>query len=414
MKVYKFGGASIKDVKKIRNIIFLFRKIKLKKKIIILSAIGKTTNYLEKLIKKYLLKINIKYKINEIEKEKIQIISKLFPKKHIIFNNVFKIFINLNFFLEKNKYFKYHFLYDQIIGYGELVSTKIISEYLFFLKIQNLWIDSRNYIKTNNFYSKAKINWKKTIKKIKELKKNQFYLTQGFLGSNKKYFTTTLGREGSDYSAAIFSYSLNVKNQTIWKDVIGILNADPRYFLTPFLLHQISYIEAIELTYYGASIIHPKTLQPLKIKNIPLYVRSFIKYKKYGTLIYNGNIITPFLPCLIIKKNEILLSFSCKNFSFFEENDINNIFKFFSIFFIRVDLIQNSAFNFTICIKDKFHHINKIFNNINFKLNIEISKYVCLYTIRRYNNNIINKIFNKKKILLQQFTYNTAQLIIKE
>lgn len=413
IKVYKFGGASIKDSKNIKNLAHVLKTVGCERTFMIISAIGKTTNALEEIVEKYFIKGNINEKINEINKYHNKILNELFPKEHKIFKEINYFFQDIEAILRRNKSPNYNFIYDQIVSSGELISTKIISEYLNFINIKNTWIDVRDYIKTDDSYRESNVNWDETIKNIRKLDKINFYVTQGFLGSDTNYFTTTLGREGSDYTAAIFAYCLDAEQITIWKDVPGVLNSDPRYFPNPKLLLKISYQEAIKLSYYGASVIHPKTIKPLKEKGIPLYVKSFINPKKKGTKIFKRKSIEPLLPCYIVKKNQILLSFIKKKFSFITEKNIMKIFKYLSKYEIKINLIQNLATNFSVCIYDNFDKLNLLIEKLSYNFKIKISKKVSLYTVRHYNQTVLEE-FTKKKILLQQLTPNTAQWIIKE
>lgn len=278
MQVFKFGGASIKDANGVKNLATVLQKIGYKNTLVVISAMGKTTNALELVIKNYFEnKTELQSSLQEVKKYHNEILLNLFENvNHSAFKKVNVLFDELNGFLKTNKSPDYNFVYDQVIGFGELVSTTIVSAYLNTIGIKNNWIDVRTHIKTDSYYRRANVNWNDTQRLISSnLNTSILNITQGFLGSDANNFTTTLGREGSDYTAAIYAYCLNAERVTIWKDVPGVLNADPRYFDNAQLLHQISYEEAIELAFYGASVIHPKTLQPLQRKEIPLFVKSF-------------------------------------------------------------------------------------------------------------------------------------------
>ena len=278
MQVFKFGGASVKDANGIKNVASLLKKVGYKNTLIVISAMGKTTNALELVIKNYFEnKTELQSSLQEVKKYHNEILLDLYENEnHSVYKKVASFFDELNTFFKTNKSPDYNFVYDQVIGYGELISTLIVSDYLNSIGIKNNWIDVRNQIKTDSYYRRANINWDETQQLISSnFNKTVLNITQGFLGSDSNNFTTTLGREGSDYTAAIYAYCLNAESVTIWKDVPGVLNADPRYFENAQLLNKISYREAIELAFYGASVIHPKTLQPLQRKEIPLYVKSF-------------------------------------------------------------------------------------------------------------------------------------------
>ncbi|WGH27029.1 MAG: aspartate kinase [Candidatus Bostrichicola ureolyticus] len=416
MKVYKFGGASVKDAKNIKNISNILQIYGNNNNIlIVISAIDKTTNALEEVVKKYFLKKNIDYDLNKIKEKHFNINNDLFPNGHNIYYYINNLFFNIKQFFKENKSTNYNFVYDQIVSFGELISTKIISEYFNLIGIKNIWIDVRKYIITDSSYGEAKINWKKTFKYITILnsKKNILYITQGFIGGSDSNYTTTLGREGSDYTASIFSYCLNAESQTIWKDVPGILNADPRYFTNVSLLNKISYEEAIKLAYYGATVIHPKTLEPLLKKDIPLYIRSFINHEKTGTLVSNFK-IKPSLPCYIVKNNQILLTFFKKKYySFFSEQDISNILKYIAKYFLKIGLLHNSVVDLNICINDTYY-INDIIKKLSLKYKIQILEKVSLYTVYHYNNNCIEEFIKNKIIILSKITLETAQYIIKD
>ena len=301
MKVFKFGGASVKDASGIKNLVSVLQQVGYDNTLIVISAMGKTTNALEVVIGNYFNdKSQLQSALQEVIKYHNQILLDIFESdQHPVFIQVKTLFEELNLFLKTNKSPDYNFVYDQIIGFGELVSTTIVSAYLDAVGISNNWLDVRQLIKTDDYYRRANVNWEATQQQISQLvNTKQLNITQGFLGSDKNNFTTTLGREGSDYTAAIFAYCLNAQSVTIWKDVPGVLNADPRYFNNAQLLKTISYHEAIELAFYGASVIHPKTLQPLQGKEIPLYVKSFLQPQNEGTVVKKYKGIEPEVPCL--------------------------------------------------------------------------------------------------------------------
>uniref|UniRef100_UPI0032B2FF50 aspartate kinase n=1 Tax=Candidatus Karelsulcia muelleri TaxID=336810 RepID=UPI0032B2FF50 len=413
MKIYKFGGSSIKNYKRIKNLSKVIKINKNNNKIIVLSAIGKNTNKLEKVVKNFFINKKTYIQVLNIYKNHFKMIKNLFFKKKFIFKYIKYFFNELIFFLKKKKSIKYHFIYDQIVGSGELISTKIVSEYLNLIGLKNFWLDCRNYIKTDNSYREAHVNWQQTKKKIKKINKNFFYITQGFIGADNNYFTTTFGREGSDYTASIFSFCLNAESQTTWKDVPGILNADPRFFLKKKIFKSLSYKETLELSYYGASVIHPKTLDPLKKKKIPLYIRSFIFPKKKGTLVRDKSINNVITSCFIVKNKQKLIFFSKKKFSFFLEKDISFIFKYISNYKIYFFLIQNSPISISICIEDKFNNLSFLIKKLKRIFIIKLLNNVYLYTILHYNVNNINFIIKKYKLILRQINSDYIQWIFK-
>lgn len=415
MKIYKFGGASVKDAEGIKNVVRVLRNEGFKNTLIVISAMGKMTNAFEKIINSYHHKTDdLKQNIAFVKDYHSSIMNALFNNKaNDVFNEVDALFEEINRFLNANKSKDYNFIYDQIVGFGELLSTKIVSAYLNEIGIENQWIDVREYIKTDDSYRDAYVNWGKTNKNISQLNPNQLYITQGFLGEDAQGNTTTLGREGSDYSAAIFTHCLNAKSLTIWKDVDGVLNADPRYFENAHLLHQISYSEAIEMAFYGASVIHPKTLKPLENKNIPLYVRSFYNLELNGTTVGNGEDLIPEVPCFILKQDQILVSISALDFSFMVESNLSDIFRILHDNKLKVNLIQNSAISFSVCVEDKFSNFEHFLTELKSKYKVTYLENVSLYTIRHATEKAIDEIEQKGEVLLKQATQGTVQVVMK-
>jgi aspartate kinase len=415
MKIYKFGGASVKDAEGIKNVVRVLKNEGFKNTLIVISAMGKMTNAFEKIINSYHHKTDDLLRHIEFVKEyHSAIMNALFENKSKpVFREVEQLFEELNKFLKTNKSTDYNFIYDQIVGFGELLSTKIVSAYLNEIGIENQWIDVRQYIKTDDSYRDAYVNWVVTSQNISTLNSNKLYITQGFLGEDAQGNTTTLGREGSDYTAAIFAHCLNAKSLTIWKDVDGVLNADPRYFENAQLLHQISYSEAIEMAFYGASVIHPKTLKPLENKNIPLYVRSFYNLELNGTTVGKGNNLIPEVPCFILKENQILVSISALDFSFMVEFNLSDIFRILHDNKLKVNLIQNSAISFSVCIEDKFNNFQQFLAELKSKFKVSFTENVSLYTIRHSNEKAIDEIEQKGEVLLKQATEGTVQLVMR-
>jgi aspartate kinase len=414
MQIFKFGGASVKDAEGVKNLVKVLTTVGYNNTLIVVSAMGKTTNALEKVIDNYFNnKKEFQSTLQEIKKYHNEILLNLFEnEQHPIFNKVSEFFNDLNIFFDRNKSPDYNFVYDQVVGFGELVSTTIISSYIQEIGISNNWVDVRNLIKTDNYYRNAKVNWDKTQAIIsKNIIKNKLTITQGFLGSDANNFTTTLGREGSDYTAAIFAYCLNAKSVTIWKDVSGVLNADPRYFDNAQLLNQISYREAIELAFYGASVIHPKTLQPLQRKEIPLFVKSFLNPKNPGTCVGKGKDLDPKLPCFIVRKNQVLISLSSLDFSFIVEENISEIFNLLHLYKMKVDVIQNSAISFSVCIDNNYNNLEKLLLHLKAKFKVTHHENVSLYTIRHYDQLSIQNLEKNKTILLKQLYQETVQLV---
>lgn len=417
MRIFKFGGASIKDAEGIKNVYDVLQKVGYEDVLLVVSAMGKTTNALEIVIKNYFDKSSELYaSVQEVKKYHNQILMDLFDDEEAdVFFSVNGHFADLEYFLRSNKSPNYNFVYDQIVSYGELISTTILSHFMNAKNIKTNWIDVRNFIKTDKNYRDANVDWELTQKNIsKNVKRKTLNVTQGFLGSDENNSTTTLGREGSDYTAAIFAYCLNAESVTIWKDVPGVMNADPRCFENASLLNQISYREAIELAFYGATVIHPKTLQPLQKKEIPLYVKSFINPTLAGTSVSKGADLEPLLPCFIVKRNQLLISLSSIDFSFIMEENISEIFSLLHQYKMKVSLIQNSAISFSVCAEDKFEHFKDLKPLLAKKFKVAYNENVSLYTIRHFDEKAAEIVEKNKTILLKQVSRETMQIITKE
>ena len=415
MKIYKFGGASVKDANGIKNLVNILQLLGKDKILIVVSAMGKTTNSLELVVKNYFENNEeLQFSINEVLDYHSNILDDLFNENnHPVYFETKEIIENLKIFLKRNKSPNYSFVYDQVVSFGEILSTKIISTYLNYINIESNWVDARLFIKTDSKFRDANLKWELTQKNITEKIDNSLLnITQGFISSDENNFTTTLGREGSDYSAAIFAYCLNAESVTIWKDVPGVLNADPRVFKNPRLLNKISYTEAIELAFYGASVIHPKTLQPLQKKEIPLYVKSFLEPEGSGTAISRGTKIDPEIPCFIVKRNLSLIKLSSLDFSFIVEDNISDIFQILHENKMKVDLIQNSAISFSVCVFDKYYRLKELLSILKARYKVECKENVSLFTIRHFDENSSKEILKSNKLLLEQRTKETLQLVV--
>ena len=415
MKIYKFGGASVKDANGIKNLVNILQLLGKDKILIVVSAMGKTTNSLELVVKNYFENNEeLQFSINEVLDYHLNILDDLFNENnHPIYFETKEIIENLKIFLKRNKSPNYSFVYDQVVSFGEILSTKIISTYLNYINIESNWVDARLFIKTDSKFRDANLKWELTQKNIIEkIDNSSLNITQGFISSDENNFTTTLGREGSDYSAAIFAYCLNAESVTIWKDVPGVLNADPRVFKNPRLLNKISYTEAIELAFYGASVIHPKTLQPLQKKEIPLYVKSFLEPEGLGTAISRGAKIDPEIPCFIVKRNLSLIKLSSLDFSFIVEDNISDIFQILHENKMKVDLIQNSAISFSVCVFDKYYRLKELLSILKARYKVECKENVSLFTIRHFDENSSEEILKSNKLLLEQRTKETLQLVV--
>ncbi len=417
MRIFKFGGASVKDADGVKNVWQVLQQVGHEDVLVVISAMGKTTNAFEVVIKNYFDKSNeLQSSLQEVKKYHNQILLELFEdEKNTAFAAVNTLFSELDHFLKTNKSPNYNFVYDQVVSFGELISTTIVSHYFNHKGLKNNWLDVRNFIKTDANYRDANVDWEQTQKLIsKGVKRKTLHITQGFLGSDGNSFTTTLGREGSDYTAAIFAYCLSAESVTIWKDVPGVLNADPRYFENAVLLNQISYREAIELAFYGATVIHPKTLQPLQRKEIPLFVKSFLNPLLPGTSVSKGEDLQPKTSCFIVKKNQLLISLSSIDFSFIMEENISEIFLLLHQFKMKVSLIQNSAISFSVCVEDKFGNFNELKAILAKKFKVSYNENVSLYTIRHFTNEAAEMVGKDKTVLVKQISRETMQLVTKE
>ena len=409
-EILKFGGASIKNAESIKAVSKIIKDYTNPDVIIVFSAIATVTNLLEGLVEAYHRKDNdVLMKFNEIKSFHISLVKDLFNSEHHIFDIINNLFVEIEWALEEepNQIFSYD--YDQIVSIGELLSSNIMSEYLKEVSFQNEFLDVRDVFKSDNNYQNANIDWELTEEICKQKIKNIPVVTQGFLACSSENFTTTLGREGSDYSAAILGNVLNAERVVIWKDVNGVLNSDPRHFSDSKLLDELSFSEAIELAYYGAKVIHPKTIQPLQVKNIPLQVRSFINLENPGTII-NDCQITYDMPSYIVKEKQILVSISDKKLSFIVEEHLSYIFSLLDKYNLSVNLMQNSAVSFSLCIDNSKNSV-KFLNELRNKFDVLYNSNLVLYTIRHYNNQSLSSFIKNKKIILEQKSRNTVQLI---
>ncbi|MEN8913976.1 MAG: aspartate kinase [Polaribacter sp.] len=416
MKIFKFGGASVKDAEGVKNLAKVVQQQGSENTLVVISAMGKMTNAFEEVIDAYFYKSDtLQKKRTQVESYHKKMMDDLFEEDNEIYTQVDTLFEELDWFLNRNTSQRYNYVYDQIICFGELLSTRIVSAYLKTVQLENNWLDVRNYIKTDSNYRDAKVNWTLTQQIItKKVATHQLNVTQGFLAGNDTENTTTLGREGSDYTAGIFAYCLNAESVTIWKDVAGVLNADPRVFDETTLLEQISYEEAIEMAFYGASVIHPKTIQPLQNKEIPLYVKSFLNPTAPGTKVSKGATLVPYIPCFIVKKNQVFVSISTNDFSFMVENNLSYIFKKLHDYKLKVNLIQNSAISFSVCVDNKFGNFDAFYTALTNEFKIEFQKEVDVYTIRHFNAETKDTITKFGQTLLSQTNKETIQIVLKK
>jgi aspartate kinase len=419
MKVFKFGGASVKDAISVKNVACILEEYKNEKLFVVVSAMGKTTNALEEFTSALYEDLDLaKIHLAKIKDYHFNILNELFHNpNHSAFNDLHNTFVELDWMLDEIPMQAYDHTYDQVVSLGEILSTKIVSHYLNHVGLNNHWIDVRDFVRTDNNYREAKVDWHTTellFNSNKEhfFEKNNICITQGFIGSTSENFTTTLGREGSDYTASIIAYLCHAEQVTIWKDVAGVMNADPKKFSDAVLIPHLSYHDAVELTYYGATVIHPKTIKPIQNKHIPLYVRSFINYHESGTVI-NDDPGSHTQPCFIHKPDQLLLSISGKDFSFIVEDNISKIFSVLASFQIKVNLMQNSALSFSVCI-DNTSKSKALIEQLSIHFFVRYNNEIELFTIRHYNTEAIEKLIKEKEVLLEQRSRSTLQLVVKK
>ncbi len=420
MRVFKFGGASVKDAVAVRNVANILERFRDEKLLIIVSAMGKTTNALEQLAAAYYKQDTeqVWKQYKEVKDFHDAIISDLLEdKKYNIYDEIDNQFVELESLLEQKPEGSFDYTYDQIVCFGEIISTRIVSSYLKENGFSNRWIDARNFIFTSGPHRAANVLWDETEeiikKRLKPIVEKQIVMTQGFIGKAPNAFAATLGREGSDYTAAILAYCLDADGVTIWKDVKGVMNADPKRMPDAIKIDELSYNVAIELAYYGATVIHPKTIQPLKSKNIPLYVKSFVDPDAEGTLVSNAAHDEMELPFFIFKQNQALVKISTKDFSFIVEDNLKNIFSLLSEKRIAVNLMQNSAISFSLCVNDDAEKLSELEAALENQYKIKITQGAELITVRNHNPEAMQKAIGEKKLLLEQKTEKVLQMVVK-
>ena len=420
MRVFKFGGASVKDAESVKNVGYIINNFSDDQVVVVVSAMGKTTNSMELIADALYQKQYDEFRalVQERKHYHLAIVDALFEQKnHPIFEEVKSIFNDLGNRVHLPIAENYDFEYDQIVSLGEVVSTKIIHAYVSMSRKDAVWMDARRLVRTNNNYRYADVNWQKTEGLIRnfvaEHSDTHVFVTQGFLGHTDESFTTTLGREGSDFTAGIFAYCLDAKDVTIWKDVPGMLNADPKWFDNTVKLDMISFKEAIELSYYGASVIHPKTLKPLQNKGIPLYVKSFVHPENPGTAIQSSTELDALIPSFIFKMNQVLMSITPKDFSFIAEDNMSDIFKRLAGVGARINVMQNSALSFTACMDIRPESLTKLVEELSKDYVIKYNNDLELVTIRHYDQATIDRVTVGKEIFMEQKTRQTVRIVMK-
>jgi len=418
MKIFKFGGASVNSVERIKNLKNIVQGFSNEPLVIIVSAMGKTTNGLEKVV-------NAFYKENKAEALELFNIVKnqhLTTAKYLL---VFKynecvaqlndFFTEVEWLLHDKPVRSYDYYYDQIVCIGELFSTCIISHFLNEEKLANQWLDVRDLLRTDNNFRDAGVQFDYSAERIKQAIQNyrgNITITQGFIGATDDNESTTLGREGSDYTAAIFANILDAESLTIWKDVEGVMNADPKAFSEAQLINELNFNEVIEMAYYGAQVIHPKTIKPLQNKSIPLLVKCFLDPQLEGTIIHN-KLVKNLPPIIVVKANQVMMHLKTKDFSFIGEAPMSRLYEIFSLLKVKPNLIQTGAISLQLCLDDHDEKINQLASECSILFDVQLEKELNLLTIRHYNTEIMNELLNNKDILLEQKTKETLQCIYR-
>ena len=416
-KVFKFGGASVKDAAAIENLHEILRRYPDDRLVVVISAMGKTTNFLERVLHAYYnAPDQVEGLLTELQSQHVAVAERLVPDPGSIVDRIQGLFTQLRARLQMEPSDNYDFDYDQIVSFGELLSTTIISTYLNLTGIANTWLDARRLVRTDSTYREGRVDWNVTVQQVRDAMADQegrVFLTQGFIGGTAENLTTTLGREGSDYSASIMAYALDAESVTIWKDVPGLLNADPKRFPDAIKLDKIPYEEAVELSYYGASIIHPKTLKPLQNKQIPLYVKSFFQPDEPGSVITSCS-LEERIPSIIVKDHQTLLTVFPRDFSFIAVDNLSELFAVFSKYRIRVNMMQNSAVSFSVCTDAEPQRVQQCVEALHEKYKVKYNEDVELITIRHYDEQTIDKVLAGRNAILRQTSRATIQFVIIE
>lgn len=421
MKVFKFGGASVNSFERIQNVKTIVHSFEGEQLVIIISAMGKTTNALEKVVENF----------HQGNKEEALQLFNIIKQQHLTtakyllvthYNrceaHLKEIFTEVEWLIQDKPVRSYDYYYDQIVCAGELMSTIIISHYLNEVGIENNWLDVRDVLRTDDTFRDAGINWNLSQKQITEraavlFEKANIIITQGFIGCTDENESTTLGREGSDYSAAIFANMLEADSQTIWKDVTGVMNADPKQFPNAQLMPELSFDEVIEMAYYGAQVIHPKTIKPLQNKGIPLLVKCFFDPTLPGTTIHKKQ-VKDLPPIIIIKKDQALLHLSSPDFSFVGEKPMSDLYEIFAKHHIKPNLIQTGAISIQVCIDDRPEKTAQLAAAAGFYFDVQVEKGLQLLTIRHYNKTLLDSMIADKNVVLIQQTPHTVQVLYSE
>lgn len=419
LQVFKFGGASLQDPDGIRNVGEILSTYKDQPILVVVSAMGKTTNRLEAIVAAHAAQNGKALALFEdFKREHIEACLALFDAEDEVFVSLNDALVEIDWALEEEPHEDYDYAYDQVVPVGEMVSSIILHAYLNKIGLPSQWLDARDIILTDNRYREAWVQWEETQENATRmaapmLEKGGFVITQGFIGSTTENFSTTLGREGSDYTAAIFSFCLDAESMTIWKDVPGVLTGDPRLFENVTKLDLLSYKEAIEMTYYGAKVIHPKTIKPLQNKSIPLQVKSFLDPTGTGTYI-SDEVSDNYPPLVAVEKKQALLHISTRDFSFVAEHHMSHLFKMIAEYRLQVNMMQNTAICFSICVNDIDDKVEQFSAAINDQFKVMIDRGLELITVRHYQEKILDELRADKLVLLEERIRETVQLVLKD
>lgn len=420
MQVFKFGGASVNSAERIKNLAAILRNSNNQELLVVISAMGKTTNALEKVTESFFsgnkqLALDL---FETVKQHHLGMAKQLLVTEYLSCEKQLKdFFTEVEWLLHDKPVRAYDYYYDQVACAGELFSTTIISYYLRESGIQNKWIDVRDIIRTDNDFRDARIDWSFTKNKVEndvrsDLKSNKLIITQGFIGSTDENESTTLGREGSDYTAAVFANMLDAGSLTIWKDVTSVMNADPKQFPDALPIPELNYDELIEMAYYGAQVIHPKTIKPLQNRNIPLYVKCFLDPALPGTVIHN-NPIHQLPPIIVLKEKQVLMDLRSTDFSFIGEEHVGHLYHLFEKLHIKPNLTQNAAISFLCVLDDWPEKIEKLALQASAFLDVQLTKGLSLLTVRHYTKQVFEELIREKKILLRQQTPDTIQVLLQ-
>lgn len=418
MKVFKFGGASVRDAESVKNVLNIIQQFPNDQLIVVVSAMGKTTNKFESLVNAHFAKKPTTEILEDLRSCHAEIVKELFSTgAEAVLEDINNTLVEVEWALDDPDGLDEHFQYDQIVSIGEMLSTKIISAYLNHCGSENKWVDARDLIRTDNTYGDARIDWEQTANMSQAVTKQvfsntQILVTQGFIGGTSENFTTTLGREGSDFTAAILAYCCQAQDVTIWKDVPGVLNADPKFYSDTVLLPKISYLDAMELAYFGTSVIHPKTVKPLQNADIPLFVKSFVNPDLPGTLISNqetANVV----PSYIVKPNQVLVSIIPRDYSFVAEDHFTRIFSVLAQLRMKSNCMQNSAVSFSFSTNQDPDKLKTMKDQLDDEYEIELTENAALITILRFTDETIQRLTKGKQVLLKHITPTSAQLVVK-